>query len=115
MYRKLVSCIFIFAIISISGCATNIHPGGAMPSGMLVSSTVSTAQALAIDTDPTVKPKKVGESSAASFLGLFGFGDASVTAAMIEGNVSKVHHVDYKNISVLSGLFFQTTTIVYGE
>ena len=115
MYRKLISALFVVTIFSVSGCATNLYPGGATPSGMLISSTTATSQALSLNTDSTISPDKVGEASAAAFLGLFGFGNSSVTAAMIDGGITTVHHVDYRNTSVLSGLFLQTTTIVYGE
>ncbi|OUR88427.1 hypothetical protein A9Q81_24120 [Gammaproteobacteria bacterium 42_54_T18] len=115
MYRNLISGLFVIVMVSISGCATNLYPGGATPSGLLISSTTATSQALSLNTDPTISPDKVGEASSAAFLGLFGFGNSSVTAAMIDGGITTVHHVDYRNMSVLSGLFLQTTTIVYGE
>ena len=57
---------------------------------------------------------KKGESSFTNFLGLFCFGDAGITAAMRNGGITKVHHIDRKNVSFLC--FVNTiVTVVYGE
>lgn len=42
-------------------------------------------------------------------------GDSSVTAAMKDADITKIHLVDYKNSMLLFGLLFESTTIVYGE
>ncbi len=41
-------------------------------------------------------------------------GDASISAAMAEGGITKIHHVDSKVFQVL-GLYAKYETIVYGE
>jgi len=41
-------------------------------------------------------------------------GDASIQAAMQNGGITKIHHVDYKVTSVL-GVYATYTTVVYGE
>jgi hypothetical protein len=56
---------------------------------------------------------KVGMSMAQGIV-LVGYGDASISAAMKDGNLSKVHHVDNETFSVL-GLYSRYKTIVYGE
>lgn len=57
---------------------------------------------------------KVGEATAQSILGLIGLGDATIQAAMEDGGITKIHHVDYKTRSIL-GLYAETTVYVYGE
>ena len=57
---------------------------------------------------------KVGEAYSESFLGIVAVGDASVEAAMKNGGITKVQHVDYHTYSIL-GLYAKFTVIVYGE
>lgn len=113
--KKLVSSLVFCSLGFVGGCANGIHPGGATPSGLLIASATTTAPALAITVDPQANAEKVGEASSSAVFGLFAFGDSSVTAAMTDGSISRIHHVDYKNKSFLGGLFIGTTTIVYGE
>ena len=35
--------------------------------------------------------------------------------AMENGNITKIHHVDYKVMNVLGGIYVKYTTVVYGE
>lgn len=57
---------------------------------------------------------KWGFATATSILGLIATGDASIDAAMAQGKITKIHHVDYRLNTVL-GLFSTYTVIVYGE
>ena len=57
---------------------------------------------------------KVGTATATSILGLIGTGDASIDAAMRNGGITKIHHVDYEAMQFL-GLFGKLTVIVYGD
>ncbi|GAB2191521.1 hypothetical protein MAH1_31290 [Sessilibacter sp. MAH1] len=108
--------LFMAALISLcTGCASSIHPGGATPPGLLAKSVTSTAPLLSAPIDKDSQSNKSGESSAGSVLWLVGYGDSSVTKAMENGDISKIHHIDFKNESFLLGLFSKTTTIVYGE
>ena len=59
-------------------------------------------------------PSKVGTSKAVGFLYLFASGDCSIGAAMRDGEITKVHHVDYDLMNFF-GLFSHVKTIVYGE
>ncbi|GGY44556.1 TRL family protein [Bacterioplanes sanyensis] len=112
---KLIKICAVALVVLLSGCATNVYPGGPTLSGALMSNTTSTAAALAVPTHKDAQPAKVGEASTTAVFGLLSFGDSSVTEAMKNANITKVHHVDYRNTTVLLGLFAQTTTIVYGE
>jgi len=75
----------------------------------LFTSTTSTIS----DVDNGVQALKPGVSQATGIL-FFATGDASVGAAMDEGGITKVHHVDAEVFSVL-GLYATHKTIVYGE
>lgn len=57
---------------------------------------------------------KSGTAEMTSILGFVAYGDASISAAMKNGGITKVHHTDYQAFSVL-GLYAKFTVIVYGE
>ncbi len=103
------------SVVFLSGCVSNMFPGGPTPAGALVTNVKGPAQNLTIATDVTAASTKTGTSSASGILGLFAFGDASMDAAMKNGGITKVHHVDYEVSSILFGLFLKSTTIVHGE
>ena len=63
--------------------------------------------------DNDVKPAKMGTATASGVI-CFCEGDASLKAAMNNGNITKVHHVDYK-VKNIFGIVGSTTTIVWGE
>ena len=56
---------------------------------------------------------KMGEASSEGIIGIVR-GDASISAAMEAGNISKIHHVDYHFQNIL-GIVSTYTTKVYGE
>ena len=57
---------------------------------------------------------KVGTAYCASILGLVATGDASIKAAMENGGITRIHHVDYDTKSYF-GIYAKFTVIVYGE
>jgi hypothetical protein len=57
----------------------------------------------------------VGRSSCASYLWMVSTGDCSVEAAMKNGGLTKVHHVDAEVRSFFFGMYTKLTTVVYGE
>jgi hypothetical protein len=63
--------------------------------------------------DSDVECTKTGMAEATGII-LFSSGDASISAAMEAGGITKVHHVDFKAMSIL-GLYTKWETIVYGE
>lgn len=99
----------------LSGCSTNLFPGGPSPAGVIVTNVTSPAQNLTVAIDKDAKSLKMGSSSASAVGGLFAFGDSSVDSAMKSGGISKVHHIDHKINSIFFGLWLQNTTIVHGE
>lgn len=60
-----------------------------------------------------VEPAKVGRAESHSAL-LFTYGDASIAAAMKEGGITRVQHVDYE-VKSLFWVFTEYTTVVYGD
>ena len=63
--------------------------------------------------DNSVKPEKKGIATASGII-LYVDGDASLKAAMDNGGIKKIHHVDYK-VKNIFGIVGSTTTIVWGE
>ena len=57
---------------------------------------------------------KVGFAEATSILGVIGSGDATIQEACKNGGIKKIHHVDYKCMSIL-GLYAKYTCYVYGD
>lgn len=57
---------------------------------------------------------KVGVAKAQSILGWFANGDASIAAAMENGGIQKIHHVDFHSNSIL-GIIATFEVTVYGE
>ena len=63
--------------------------------------------------DQSVGTSKVGKASTNGIIG-FASGDCSISAAMKEGGITKVHHIDHETTNIL-GLISNFTTVVYGE
>ena len=60
------------------------------------------------------KTPKVGTAECKSVLALVATGDCSTEAAMKQGGITKVHHVDWVAKNVL-GIFGEYKVVVYGE
>jgi len=56
---------------------------------------------------------KVGEAQAQGIIGIV-TGDASISTAMKNGGITKIHHVDSKVTNIL-GIYAKYITVVYGE
>ena len=104
----------VAAAIMVSGCAVNAFPGGTTPIGVVYTDMTMPAANLAVATDTTAKCAKIGESIASGIMG-FTFGDASIDAAMKDGKIKRVHHVDHQFQQLLYMVYTKDTTIVYGE
>ncbi len=116
MLKKCSVAVSLFAVMfGLTGCVANMFPGGPVPSGGLVTSVRAPAQMLSVALDPTAKPVKEGKATAGAFLGIIAAGDSSVEAAMKNGQITRIHHVDHEVNTFLLGLWAGSTTIVYGE
>lgn len=107
MKKLLVLAVVAGFVSATAGCA--ITYGGPVYGG-LVTANVKGPVGFG---DAAVKPEKMGVAQASSII-FFATGDASLEAAMKNGNITKVHHVDCETFSIL-GLYATYKTIVYGE
>jgi hypothetical protein len=73
-----------------------------------------TPAAMAVEVNANVKREKTGTAVAQNILGILNTGDCSVEAAMKQGNITRINHIDYRQENVL-GLFSKLTIFVYGE
>ena len=99
------------AALTMTGCVMPTGPASTTGSmgGVVMDHTAPGGFAI----DNSVKPVKCGKASASGFI-IYTTGDNSITAAMEQGGVTKVHHVDYE-ISNFFNLFSKATTVVWGE
>lgn len=93
------------AVLLLAGCAT-IQPQGTIFTDLQVPVNVTLSS---LD----VSKMKVGKSSCKSFLGLVAQGDASIAAAVKNGNIKTIHAIDWKVKNIMG--FGQFECIVYGE
>ena len=70
-----------------------------------------TPGAYGVDND--VKPVKIGKATTKGII-LYTSGDNSIKAAMENGGIKKIHHVDF-DVTNIFNLYSKVTTIVYGE
>jgi hypothetical protein len=91
--------------LSLTSCAMVTSP----VSGFLYSSVKAP-----IDATSNAASTKVGRAKCMSILGLFATGDASISTAAKSAGITKIHHVDFENFSVL-GFYATFETVVYGE
>ena len=66
-----------------------------------------------VSAGPAATSPKTGRADAWGIV-FFATGDASISAAMRNGGITRVHHVDHETLNIL-GWFAKYTTIVYGE
>ena len=99
----------LFVTLTIAGCAASAM---SPVRGALYTDAKGPVAATSL-AEGTEAPK-MGTASATSILGLLGTGDASIEAAMDEGNITSVYWVDYESYGIL-GIYAEYTVIVYGE
>lgn len=95
----------ILAAALLAGCAT-VQPLGTVMTNVQVPLAVSSSSA-------DITKLKVGKATCKSFFTVVAMGDASVAAACKNGNIKKIHAVDWKANNILG--FGQFECIVYGE
>ena len=93
----------LLVVLFLSGCATPF------PMGF-----VYTDVAFPVAAGEGGTGSKVGTAKSTSILGIVATGDASMKAAMANGGITKVAHVDYNAKNIL-GLYGEYTTTVYGD
>jgi hypothetical protein len=66
-----------------------------------------------VSAGPAPTSPKVGRAEAWGIL-VYATGDASISAAMRNGGITRIHHVDHETMNIL-GVYAKYTTVVYGE
>lgn len=107
----LMTVIATFGITMMTGCGAFVAMGGG---GSLYQDTKMPHPYVSYFGSPTSSFAKKGEASFTSILGILATGDASLEAAMRNGNISKVHHIDLQVTNIL-GIIATYKIIVYGE
>ena len=103
--KKIAMLAAVMALVVLSGCAT------AVPRGL-----ISSKMTLPVQATTNMKGSKKGVSTCQSIMGFVASGDASIDAAMKQGGITKVSHVDWKVVSEIPfGIKTVYTTTVYGE
>jgi TRL-like protein family len=107
------SLLMVFCFSIFTGCGAFVAMSGA-GGGLLYSDTKSPLPQASYYGTTSAMAMKKGEASYTSILGLICTGDASIDAAMKNGNITKVHHIDQKLSNIL-GIIATYTVVVYGE
>ncbi|HTS19770.1 MAG TPA: TRL domain-containing protein [Verrucomicrobiae bacterium] len=94
-------------VVLMSGCAVVGGVAGGTYGGIYTSTSGAVAVGTADGSD------KVGTATSTAIV-CFATGDSSIKAAMDNGGITKIHHVDCKVMSVL-GVYAKYTTVVYGQ
>ena len=103
--RLLVCLVLTISLVAIGGCS--------WPTSPVVSGLILEQKGPVAAFSPDVKSTRVGRAKAEGIL-LFGFGDASITAAQAAGGITRIHHVDSQVANYL-GIYAKYETVVYGE
>ncbi len=106
MTKTLLCVAMLVVIMGMAGCA---YPTNGPVAALI---TVDTKGPAAVG-NPDAAATKVGRSQSAGIL-LVAFGDASISAAVKEVNITRIHHVDVETLGIM-GIYARSTTIVYGE
>lgn len=104
MRKALVLLLLLGGVVGLSGCAT------AVPAGTLYYGAELPVDAESVEGEATKK----GTSTCNSYLFMFAVGDCTIQTAKENGNIDKIHHVDWDSSNVL-GLIGTYKVTVYGE
>jgi hypothetical protein len=102
--KRFIATLVVFVLVTsaLSGC------------GLLYNNMKMPLPALSMDTSAQSRAH-VGKASCSSYLWVVSIGDCSVQAAMDNGGISKIHHVDSEYVSYFLGIYAKFTTVAYGE
>ncbi len=105
MVKRLAAVVLVVVVaVVLTGCC--------MPKGAVFAPVMMTKSPVAVG-DPSVKPAKTGEAYVEGII-LLAKGDASIEAAMKDGGITKIHHVDTEETNIL-GIYCKSITRVFGE
>ena len=109
--KKLMIGLGAVAALALTGCVAPV--GATISNGVMGGIVADHVAPAGYNIDNSVKPLKKGTATSNGVI-CYVEGDASLKAAMENGGITKVHHVDYKVKNIL-GIVGSTTTIVWGE
>lgn len=115
--RILLFSALFTAVIFHWGCAAGpVTQTSGHPPGLIYTSVASphAQQKIELGLPEDLSSVQMGRSTATSILGLFASGNNSIRAAMQDGGIREVKHVDQETFSLLS-IITRHTTIVYGN
>ncbi|MFO8007570.1 MAG: TRL domain-containing protein [Candidatus Brocadiia bacterium] len=98
-----VALVVVVAVV-LTGCC--------IPKGAVMAPIMMTKSPVAVG-DPSVSAAKTGEAYVEGII-LLAKGDSSIEAAMKDGGISRIHHVDSEETNIL-GIYCKSITRVYGE
>jgi len=104
MKRTLAVLVVALGALVLTGCT--------FPNGAIIAPITMTQSAVAVG-DTSGGWTKTGEAMAEGII-LLGKGDASISAAMEDGGITRIHHVDSEEFNVL-GVYSTKKVIVYGN
>jgi len=105
MAKRLLVLALLVSVVMMAGCV--------MPYRATISAPIMKTNSAIMLGDTSVGYSKVGEAECEGIV-LVAFGDASIKAAMEDGGITRIHHVDSEEISVL-GVYCRQVIKVYGE
>jgi hypothetical protein len=105
--KKIIGCLLLVMFLagSFMGCAMVVAP---------VTGGLYTDLKAPVTATSNTGSSKVGTGECTSILGMLALGDCSIDAAMKNGNITKIHHVDHDAMSFF-WIYAKYTTRVYGE
>jgi hypothetical protein len=105
MLRGLMIAGLLAVVLVAAGCAV-------MPNGSIIAPVAVTQSPVAVG-DLSVGTSKHGQSMCEGYL-FVAVGDASIQAAMENGGITRIHHIDSEELNVL-GIYARQIIHVYGE
>lgn len=104
MKGLLIVGLLIVGVVALAGCT--------FPAGAVIAPVMMTKSPVAVG-DPSVGTSKTGKAEVEGII-LLAKGDASISAAMSQGKITRIHHVDSEELNIL-GIYCRRTIFVYGE
>lgn len=102
-------------LVSLSAVALLFLSGCCIPRSGVMFSSISNDQGSPghYQIDNSVKPLKCGKATVKGII-FISSGNASIKAAMDNGGIKKIHHVDFETTNIFN-IYTTVTTIVWGE
>ncbi|MEF8787883.1 MAG: TRL domain-containing protein [Planctomycetota bacterium] len=108
MRKRIVALVALCSLaVMFAGCAVTPN------SSVIAPLNVRQESPVAVGNTTDVEPAKMGTARSEGIL-FIGFGNSSIKAAMENGNINRIHHVDSESLNIL-GIYSRYEVRVYGE